>query len=139
MKRLEIKNTSINKDLLVFNNHLWFHKLERERFIADSLRNEYIKDSIANDIKNDSLVLIAWGDAQFGMSKKECLNTYAFSKASNYSSSIKMEWRKRLDFMDAFGIEELSDIEALFRGKDYDELSLIEIKSYDVYANKFDA
>lgn len=111
---------------------------ERERFISDSLRNEFIKDSIANDIKNDSLALIAWGDARFGMTKDECLNTYSFGNGSNYDTSIEMDIEIKWDFAEAFGVDELYKIEALFRGKDNNELIMVQIKSYNVYANKFD-
>lgn len=113
-------------------------KLEREKFVADSLRTEFVKDSIATAIKNDSLVLIAWGDTKFGMSKKECLKTYSFSEAYKYESSLGMSYDKRYDFKKAFNIETSIDIDALFRGEGYDELTFIEIRSLNVYANDFD-
>lgn len=52
-----------------------------------------IKDSL-EQIRIDSLALIAWGDAKFGMSQKEVLSTNAFKGSSAYSEetiSMKFE------------------------------------------------
>ena len=44
---------------------------------ATEIRNQEIQDSL-KQVKTDSLALIAWGDAKFGMTMEEALKTNAF-------------------------------------------------------------
>lgn len=46
-------------------------------FTDAEIRNQEIQDSL-QQARLDSLALIAWGDAKFGMSMKETLSTNAF-------------------------------------------------------------
>ena len=49
---------------------------------AAEIRNQEIQDSLKK-VRNDSLALIAWGDAKFGMSMKEVLATETFKGGKN--------------------------------------------------------
>lgn len=58
-------------------------------------RKQEIKDSL-EQIQIDSLALIAWGDAKFGMSQKEVLSTNAFKGSSVYSEeTISMKFENK--------------------------------------------
>lgn len=58
-------------------------------------QNQEIKDSL-DQMRIDSLALIAWGDAMFGMSQKEVMSTNAFKGSSIYSKeSISMKWENK--------------------------------------------
>lgn len=51
-------------------------------FTDAEIRNQEIQDSL-QQARLDSLALIAWGDAKFGMSMKETLSTNAFKMGEN--------------------------------------------------------
>lgn len=58
-------------------------------------REQEIKDSL-EQIRIDSLALIAWGDAKFGMSQKEVLSTNAFKGSSVFSKeTISMKFENK--------------------------------------------
>ena len=57
------------------------------------IRKQEVKDSLER-ARIDSLALIAWGDAKFGLSQKEVLSTNTFKESSVYSKetiSMKFE------------------------------------------------
>lgn len=55
---------------------------DSDSIIRVEKRNQEIQDSL-NQIRTDSLSLIAWGDAKFGMSIKEVLATESFKTDTN--------------------------------------------------------
>lgn len=71
----------------------------REKEKLDSIakvekRNLEVKDSLEQR-RIDSLSLIAWGDAKFGMSQKEALNTNAMKGSSVYKDELSLPFEKR--------------------------------------------
>lgn len=100
---------------------------------AADIRNLEIQDSLKK-VEIDSLALIAWGDAKFGMSMKEVLATEAFKKGTKYSNSISMNFNKTWKLREIFNLNlSVNEIEAFFQEG---ELTKIEIKSYDSNANE---
>lgn len=73
---------------------------QKKREYQDSItkvekRTQEIKDSL-EQIRTDSLSLIAWGDAKFGMSQKEVLSTNAFNGSSVFSKeTISMKFENK--------------------------------------------
>ena len=57
-------------------------------FTDAEIRNQEIQDSL-QQARLDSLALIAWGDAKFGMSMKETLSTNAFKNGRKRKHSKK--------------------------------------------------
>ena len=100
-------------------------------------RNQEIQDSL-NQIRTDSLSLIAWGDAKFGMSMKEVLATESFKNGYKYSSkdfnSISMDFDKLWKLKEIFNLNLSVDrLKAYFQE---DELTKIEIESNELTADK---
>ena len=75
---------------------------------------------------------IAWGDAKFGMSQKEVLNTKAFEGSKVYGNTISMKYENRQIANVKTSIE---SFEAQFK---MGELYCIEIQSYPQTANYID-
>lgn len=83
-------------------------------------RNKEIRDSL-EQVRIDSLSLIAWGDAKFGMSQKEVLATNAFKGSTIYSNeTVSMAFENRniantkmtiCDFYAEFEMDELYRVE----------------------------
>lgn len=106
---------------------------DSDSIIRVEKRNKEIQDSL-NQIKTDSLSLIAWGDAKFGMSMKEVLATEAFKKGTKYSNSISMDFNQIWKLNEIFQLNSsVSRLKAYFQE---DELTKIEIESYDSNANE---
>ena len=101
---------------------------------AAEIRNQEIQDSLKK-VRNDSLALIAWGDAKFGMSMKEVLATETFKGGKKYDDSIAMEFSREQNFKKAFGLETPSGVWAEFKDK---ELYRIYIKSKYLTASRID-
>ena len=104
---------------------------------AAEIRNKEIQDSLKK-VRNDSLALIAWGDAKFGMSMKEVLATESFKNGYKYSSkdfnSISMDFDKIWKLKEIFNLNlSVGQLEAYFQE---DELTKIEIESYKLTADK---
>lgn len=97
-------------------------------------RKQEIEDSLRL-IRIDSLALIAWGDAKFGMSKKEVLSTNAFKGSNVYNSSISMNYKNEMNFESDNNLKIGINIEAIFK---MDELFRIEIKSTPTTASYID-
>ena len=97
-------------------------------------RNQEIQDSL-NQIRTDSLSLIAWGDAKFGMSMKEVLATETFKGGRKYDDSITMEFERERNLKKAFGFNNLAAFWARFKEN---ELYRIYIKSYYLTADNID-
>lgn len=94
-------------------------------------RSIEIEDSI-KAIKSKENSLIAWGDAKFGMSQKEVLNTKAFEGSKVYGNTISMKYENRQITNVKTSIE---SFEAEFK---MGELYCIEIQSYPQTANYID-
>jgi len=110
---------------------------DSDSIIRVEKRNQEIQDSL-NQIRTDSLSLIAWGDAKFGMSIKEVLATESFKNGYKYSSkdfnSISMDFDKIWKLKEIFNLNlSVGQLEAYFQE---DELTKIEIESYKLTADK---
>ncbi len=97
-------------------------------------------DSIyqSEKLRADSLAIIAWGDAKFGMTKEEVFNTQSFKGAhigtsdlhSRKQDLISFNQQQRINFISAFELStSLDPARLLFGGKDNDELYKVEIAS----------
>lgn len=105
---------------------------ENQGSIADvEKRNQEIKDSL-DQIRIDSLSLIAWGDAKFGMSQKEVFATKAFNGSDVYGNSISMKYENCQIADTKMGI---GTFWANFK---MNELCNIEIQTYNQTANYID-
>ncbi|UBD13993.1 hypothetical protein NXY16_11055 [Bacteroides thetaiotaomicron] len=101
---------------------------------ATEIRNQDIQDSL-KQVKTDSLALIAWGDAKFGMTMKEVLATESFKGGDKYSNSIVMEHNRQQEFERVLGLNELWLIQCYFQEN---ELTRIYIDSPNLTANRID-
>lgn len=109
---------------------------DSDSIIRVEKRNQEIQDSL-NQIRTDSLSLIAWGDAKFGMSMKEVLATESFKNGYKYSSkdfnSISMDFDKLWKLKEIFNLNLSVDrLKAYFQE---DELTKIEIESNELTAD----
>lgn len=100
-------------------------------------RNQEIQDSL-NRAKLDSLSLIAWGDAKFGMSMKQALATEVFKNGWKYSDdthkTLSVDSDYKTILKKTFNLNQsIYELEAYLLE---DELTEITIKSYNVTANK---
>ena len=101
---------------------------------ATEIRNQEIQDSL-KQVKTDSLALIAWGDAKFGMTMKEVLPTKSFKGGDKYSNWIVMGYERERIFTSSIGVNNIASIETEFKEN---ELTRINIKSYNLTANYID-
>ena len=93
-----------------------------------------IQDSL-KQVEIDSLALIAWGDAKFGMSMKQTYATEAFNNGMKHSDQIVMDFDRKRKFAAASGLESLYSIRSIFKEN---ELIRIQIESYNLGANEID-
>lgn len=90
----------------------------------DSIR----KDSILKaQIINDSLSMIAWGDAKYGMSRKEVKQTVAFKGGEAAGNAVDMTYENARKVANTFGLDRLYSIAAVFSE---DELVNVQIHSW---------
>ena len=101
---------------------------------ATEIRNQDIQDSL-KQVKTDSLALIAWGDAKFGMTMKEVLATKSFKGGDKYSNWIVMGYERERIFTSSIGVNNIASIETEFKEN---ELTRIKIESYKITANRID-
>ena len=101
---------------------------------ATEIRNQKIQDSL-KQVKTDSLALIAWGDAKFGMTMKEVLATKSFKGGDKYSNWIVMGYERERIFTSSIGVNNIASIETEFKEN---ELTRINIESYKITANRID-
>ena len=101
---------------------------------ATEIRNQEIQDSL-KQVKTDSLALIAWGDAKFGMTMKEVLATKSFKGGDKYSNWIVMGYERERIYTSSIGVNNIASIETEFKEN---ELTRINIESYKITANRID-
>ena len=101
---------------------------EKEQINDNLINKKHLQDSIA---KIKSLEKIAWGDALFGMTKKEAAKTKAFYGCYEGDWYIKMPTEN----ISNLRLKRSVDIEAVFK---MNELYRIEIRSLDETANYID-
>jgi hypothetical protein len=113
-------------------------KRAREQYVRDSI--QHVQDSIRlaqgraifvadslERVRLDSLALIAWGDAKFGMSQKEVLATRTFKGSRLSDDRIYLPHNKITMYKDAWNLKlGICWIWALFKN---DELTNIVIES----------
>lgn len=104
---------------------------------ATEIRNQEIQDSL-KQVKTDSLALIAWGDAKFGMTMEEALKTNAFKDYSSNVSDTELGQKLSLSIekleIGNYNIDVLQ-FNVFFRNN---ELCDILIKSYPQPADHID-
>ena len=103
-----------------------------KKSIDEAKNKEILKmrgDSIMKDeIKKDSMSLYAFGDAKFGMSKKEVLKTNEFKGANVYSDELQVSFDK------SYIGDKLFDIRAFFYKNKLDKVTIEDIyRSADYY------
>ena len=109
---------------------------QKRQAVADSIaKAEQQKEEIQKRAKADSLAVIAWGDLRFGMSKNEALQTVSLKKGDVNGNTISMLYETVFAIERAFGLKELSDIDATF---EENELSFVTIKSSKISASHID-
>ena len=112
---------------------------QRERqtqAVADSIaKAEQQRKEMQERKRADSLAVIAWGDLRFGMSKDEALKTVSLEKGTVNDNAISMHYETVFAIERAFGLKELSDIDATF---EENELSFVTLKSSKVSASHID-
>lgn len=110
----------------------------KPQLTAAEIRNQEIYDSL-QQIKRDSLALIAWGDAKFGMSMRETLATENFKNGTKFSGkfihSITMHSDRTSNLKRALALNDIPIIEASFHENELDE---IHIRSHPFTANNID-
>lgn len=97
--------------------------LEKAR--NDSIIARKAKEKELEDAKlafEDSVAIYAWDDAKFGMTKKEVLQTIAFSGASDYGDSFSMDFNKELSIQQLIGLNRWPVIWIDFGGKTENEV-----------------
>ena len=75
----------------------------------------------------DSVAIYAWGDAKFGITIKEVLQTKSFSGGNRYDNSVSMNYQKEFAIMDAIGLTSMMSVWADFGGKSNNELTRIRM------------
>lgn len=98
----------------------------------DSIIVRKIKEKEMEEAKlvfEDSVAIYAWGDAKFGMTKKEVLQTKAFSGASKYNNSFSMDFDKERALQQSIGLHHWPDIWIDFGGKTENEVTCVRINS----------
>ena len=97
--------------------------VEKEQ--QDSILKARIEAQEAENKKlafEDSIAVFAWDDAKFGMTKKEVLQTKAFSGSSDYGDSFSMDSDKRIAFQRCLGLNRMLSIWIDFGGKTENEV-----------------
>ncbi len=95
-----------------------------EKVRRDSIAQKEKERELARIAHEDSLAIIAWGDAKFGMSKKEVLRTKAFAGAeyysinssNKYSSYLSMTYEKEENLQKTLGLYCRPSIRLYFGG-----------------------
>lgn len=105
----------------------------KKQLTALEKRELEIQDSLKK-VKVDSLAMIAWGDAKFGMSMKEALNTETFKggKKLTESKRIAMAYETKRQLNKVFDLRWLGFFWGCFKEN---ELTRIHIESSYVTAN----
>ena len=97
-----------------------------EKMRQDSINREKERVRLAIE---DSIAIFAWGDAKFGMTKKEVLQTKSFSGSDRYDNRLSMNYEKEFAIEQAIGLRGRMKIWASFGGKSNNELSRISIEN----------
>lgn len=95
-----------------------------EQARLDSIRKDSIQKA---QIINDSLSMIAWGDAKYGMSRKEVKQTIAFKGGEAAGNAVDMTYENMRKVANTFGLDRLVSIAAVFSE---DELVNIVMRSW---------
>ena len=116
-------------------------KRQAEVTVAEKERQDSIaktqEEERARLAFEDSVAIFAWGDAKFGMTKKEVLQSKAFSGADNYGDSFTMDLDKEIAIQRSLGLNRWPNIWIDFGGKTGNEVTRIRI-SESVEWKEFD-
>lgn len=108
------------------------NKTKQQPIKADNSKQDSIARVKAEEEKvklafEDSVAIYAWGDAKFGMSKKEALQTTAFGGAQKYEYGLAMNSDKEYALQRSLHLFSFPSIWAYFGGENYSELTEISI------------
>lgn len=95
-----------------------------EQARLDSIRKDSIQKA---QIIKDSLSMIAWGDAKYGMSRKEVKQTVAFKGGEAAGNAVDMTYKNMRKVANTFGLDRLNSIAAVFSE---DELVNVVMRSW---------
>lgn len=98
----------------------------------DSIIAKKAKEKEMEEVKlafEDSVAIYAWGDAKFGMTKKDVLQTKAFIGASKYDNSFSMDFDKEQALQQSIGLNRWPDIWIDFGGESENEVVRVRITS----------
>jgi len=109
-------------------------QIEAEPQRQDSIAQAEAEAEKAKTAYEDSIAIYAWGDAKFGMTKKEALQTKAFSGANNYDDSYCMDYDKTSAIQRSLGLDRSPNIWLDFGGKSKNELVKIRINRTSDYS-----
>lgn len=94
----------------------------------DSIARLKAEENKARSAFEDSVAIYAWGDAKFGMSKKEALQTKAFSGAQKYEYGLGMSYENEVAIQRSLHMYDFPSIWADFGGEKNGELIDINIR-----------
>lgn len=102
-------------------------KARNDSIIAKKARERELEE--AKLAFEDSVAIYVWGDAKFGMTKNEVLQTKAFSGASKYDNSFSMDFDKERALQQSIGLHHWPNIWIDFGGKTENEVVCVRINS----------
>ena len=102
-------------------------KTRNDSIIAKKLKEKEMEE--AKLAFEDSVAIYAWGDAKLGMTKKDVLQTKAFSGASKYDNSFSMDFDKERALQQSIGLHHWPNIWIDFGGKTENEVTCVRINS----------
>lgn len=131
MKKLVFALAVISLAVISCDNGARKRQVEAEA--AEKARQDSIakaqEEERARLVFEDSVAIFAWGDAKFGMTKKEILQTKAFSGADKYGDSFSMDFDKEIAIQRSLGLNRWPNIWIDFGGKTGNEVTRIRIYS----------
>lgn len=104
------------------------YKVEKSKQYKDSIARINTEVKKARISFEDSVAIYAWGDAKFGMTQKELLQTKAFNGAKKYDYGFAMSGANEYAIQQSLHLFTLLSIWAYFDGEIKDELTKVEIK-----------
>ena len=129
MKKLVFALVAISLAFISCDNGAKKRQAEAEE--AEKARQDSIakakEEEKARFVFEDSVAIFAWGDAKFGMTKKEVLQTKAFSDADKYDDSFSMDFDKEIAIKRSLGLKRWPNIWIDFGGKTKNEVTRIRI------------
>lgn len=108
-------------------------KARNDSIIARKTKEKEMEE--AKLVFEDPVAIYAWGDAKFGMTKKEVLQTKAFSGASKYNNSFSMDFDKEQTLQHSIGLHHWPNIWIDFGGKTENEVISVRLNASQNWKN----